>query len=74
MCDTYASFARTDHEGYRQHSLIMSRRSNAGFYIGSEFIQPLFSTDRYRIIDKLVTKDKDTSEHYVMEIPIKNQP
>ena len=76
MCDTYASFARTDHEGYRQHSLIMSRRSSAGFFIGSEIIQPLFI--RYKIIDKFLEKEKidsgkeeiDTG-HHLMKVPKK---
>ena len=70
MCDTYASFSRTDHEGYRQHSLIMSRRSNAGFYIGSEFIQPLFKC--CNIIDKLVEKEQDDSGHYIIKIEMKS--
>ena len=72
MCDTYASFARTDHEGYRQHSLIMSRRSSAGFFIGSELIQPLFK--RYKIIDKFIEKeqiDKIDTGHHLMKIPKK---
>ena len=75
MCDTYASFSRTDHEGYHQHSLIMSRRSSAGFFIGSELIQPLFI--RYRIIDKFIKHDNKHDRgheekyngHSVMEVP-----
>ena len=76
MCDTDASFTRTDHEGYRQHSLIMSRRSSAGFFIGSEIVQPLFM--RYHIIDKFLEKEKidsgkeeiDTG-HHLMKVPKK---
>ena len=67
MCDTYASFSRTDHEGYRQHSLIMSRRSSVGYFIGSKLIQVLFSK-HLNIIDKLNRVDKD-SGYYLMDIP-----
>ena len=76
MCDTYASFLRTDHEGYRQHSLILSRRSSAGFFIGPELIQSFFT--HYKIIDKFLEKEKidsgkeeiDTG-HHLMKIPKK---
>ena len=66
MCHTYESFARTDHEGYRQHSLMMSRISLVGFFIGSNIIQPIFQC--CKMIDKFVEKDEDESGHYVITI------
>ena len=69
MCHTYESFARTDHEGYRQHSLIMSRISVVGFFIGSNIIQPLFKCCKR--IDKFVGKDGDESGHYVIKMKSK---
>ena len=75
MCDTYTSFSRTDHEGYHQHSLIMSHRRSMGYFIASKLIQPSFTY--LGIIDKFVEKETGdsghdnvhNSGHYVMNIP-----
>ena len=41
MCDSYKKFTETDNQGWRQHSLKMSRNSIASYFISSKLLQPL---------------------------------
>ena len=42
MCDSYKKFTETDNQGWRQHSLKMSRNSIASYFIRSKLLHPLF--------------------------------
>ena len=56
MCDTYSSFALTDHQGWRQHSLKKVHRSSVGYLIGSKLLYPLFK--KLGLVDRNVGYDK----------------
>ena len=44
MCDSYKKFTETDNQGWRQHSLKMSRNSIASYFISSKLLHPMFKT------------------------------
>ena len=54
MCDTFSIFARTDHQGWQHHSLLIARRNSAGYFIGTYLLQPLFK--RFKLIDRHIVQ------------------
>ena len=68
MCDSYKKFTETDNQGWRQHSLKLSRNSIASYFISSKILHPLFK--KLTIIEKNVTIKKD-SRHYYIEMNYK---
>ena len=63
MCDSYKKFTETDNQGWRQHSLKMSRKSIASYFISSKLLHPLF--ERLEIIEKNITFNWETGHYYI---------
>ena len=55
MVDSYKKFTETDNQGWLQHSLKMTRNSEASYQISSQIFRPLFK--RLKIIDGKVREE-----------------
>ena len=56
MCDSYKKFTETDNQGWRQHSLKMSRNSIVSYFISSKLLHPMFK--KLEIIEQRVRQEK----------------
>ena len=55
MVDSYQKFTETDNQGWLQHSLKMTRNSEASYQISSQIFRPLFKC--LKIIDRKVREE-----------------